>query len=208
MKRYREWHVNKHSVFYSQGFRKNQLRNNFGVFLTFFKVVLVLFVQKWKVKNIAFKMTLVQYDVPSAFLQSPIDIPVFLRQPIGFKTKGKENWIWRLKKCVYGLKQASLQCRTEFDNFVTNVLKYSEVGYNSCVYILRNGTEITSILMVYVDDFILAATNEELHQKIEKELINKFRVKTIGTLKILNLIFLIPPMTPEINIVFPINGLP
>jgi hypothetical protein len=36
--------------------------------------------------------------------------------------------------------------------------------------------------MVYVDDFILAATNEELHQKIEKELINKFRVKTIGTL--------------------------
>jgi len=47
--------VNKHSVFYSQGFRKNQLRNNFGVFLTFFKVVLVLFVQKWKVKNIAFK---------------------------------------------------------------------------------------------------------------------------------------------------------
>jgi hypothetical protein len=56
MKRYREWHVNKHSVFYSQGFRKNQLRNNFGVFLTFFKVVLVLFVQKWKVKNIAFKL--------------------------------------------------------------------------------------------------------------------------------------------------------
>jgi hypothetical protein len=55
MKRYREWHVNKHSVFYSQGFQKNQLRNNFGVFLTFFKVVLVLFVQKWKVKNIAFK---------------------------------------------------------------------------------------------------------------------------------------------------------
>ena len=47
--------MNKHSVFYSQGFRKNQLRNNFGVFLTFFKVVLVLFVQKWKVKNIAFK---------------------------------------------------------------------------------------------------------------------------------------------------------
>jgi hypothetical protein len=54
--------VNKHSVFYSQGFRKNQLRNNFGVFLTFFKVVLVLFVQKWKVKNIAFKKTLHEGD--------------------------------------------------------------------------------------------------------------------------------------------------
>ena len=61
--------MNKHSVFYSQGFRKNQLRNNFGVFLTFFKVVLVLFVQKWKVKNIAFNLQ-IQFSFP--FVLKPI----------------------------------------------------------------------------------------------------------------------------------------
>ncbi len=48
----------------------------FWVFLTFFKVVLVLFVQKWKVKNIAFKtplhiaVQLGRADVVDLLLQS------------------------------------------------------------------------------------------------------------------------------------------
>ena len=63
-------------------------------------------------------MTLMQYDVPSAFLQSPIDVTAYLRQPIGFIEPGKENWVWKLKKCVYGLCQASLQWRNEFHSFI------------------------------------------------------------------------------------------
>ena len=37
-------------------FKKNSFEMSFGVFLTFFWVVAFLFIQKWKVKNIAFKV--------------------------------------------------------------------------------------------------------------------------------------------------------
>ena len=39
-------------------FEKTSFETRFGVFLPFFWVVAFLFVQKWKVKNIAFKLDL------------------------------------------------------------------------------------------------------------------------------------------------------
>jgi hypothetical protein len=128
-------------------------------------------------------MTLMQYDVPSAFLQSPIDVTAYLRQPIGFIEPGKENWVWKLKKCVYGLRQASLQWRNEFHSFITSKLNFTEIGYNSSSYLLKKDDIIKAILIVYVDDFILATKDKSLHSLIETKLIQRFRVKKLGTPK-------------------------
>ena len=32
---------------------------------------------------------------------------MFMEQPKGFKTPGKEEWVMRLMKSIYGMKQAS-----------------------------------------------------------------------------------------------------
>jgi hypothetical protein len=93
--------------------------------------------------------------------------------------KGKESWIWKLKKCVYGLKQASLMWKSTFHQFVTESLGMKEVYIETCVYIKKDHKDLLFI-MVYVDDFIIASTNDQWFTQVEQQLINKFRVKPLG----------------------------
>ena len=106
--------------------------------------------------SLLFGMIPFQYDVPNAFLQSPMDTPVFLRQPAGFIVQGHEDWLWKLKKCVYGLKQASLQWKNIFEDFLIHQLGFVEVGYATCIYILKDSDQINAMVAIYVDDFILS----------------------------------------------------
>ena len=46
-------------------------------------------------------------DVTTAFLNSKLKEKVYIRQPEGFEVKGKEDWVYLLKRALYGLKQLS-----------------------------------------------------------------------------------------------------
>ena len=43
-------------------------------------------------------------DVKTAFLHGNLDEEIYMEQLEGFKIKGKENLVCRLKKSLYGLK--------------------------------------------------------------------------------------------------------
>lgn len=47
-----------------------------------------------------------QLDVETAFLYGDIDATVHVTQVAGFEVPGKEGWVWRLNKSLYGTKQA------------------------------------------------------------------------------------------------------
>ena len=47
-------------------------------------------------------------DVKTAFLYGKLDEELYMEQPEGFKFPGKENKVMRLKRAIYGLKQAAL----------------------------------------------------------------------------------------------------
>ena len=49
-------------------------------------------------------LELEQLDVTTTFLHDDIDEEIFMEQPEGFKVKGKENTVSKLKKSLYGLK--------------------------------------------------------------------------------------------------------
>jgi hypothetical protein len=54
-----------------------------------------------------YDLELHQIDVKTAFLNGDLDETVYIAQPKGFVTEGKEKLGCRLKKSIYGLKQAS-----------------------------------------------------------------------------------------------------
>ena len=51
-----------------------------------------------------FKWNLQHLDVKSAFLNGEIEEEIYVNQPEGFIKKGKEDYVLKLKKALYGLK--------------------------------------------------------------------------------------------------------
>ena len=45
-------------------------------------------------------------DVKTAFLNGELQEEVYVTQPEGFEVKGKENYVLKLSKVLYGLRQA------------------------------------------------------------------------------------------------------
>ena len=52
----------------------------------------------------AHNIKLYQMDVKSAFLNGYINELVYVEQPSGFEDKKKPNYVYKLKKALYGLK--------------------------------------------------------------------------------------------------------
>jgi hypothetical protein len=65
-----------------------------------------------------YDLELHQMDVRTTFLNWDLEENVYMAQPKGFVIKGKENMGCRLKKSIYGLKQASRQWYLKFDRTI------------------------------------------------------------------------------------------
>lgn len=46
-----------------------------------------------------------QMDIKTAFLHGDMDKEIYMEQPYGFRVKGKEDYVCKLKKSLYGLSQ-------------------------------------------------------------------------------------------------------
>ncbi|GJY94648.1 putative zinc finger, CCHC-type containing protein [Tanacetum coccineum] len=109
-----------------------------------------------------FDLELHQMDVKTAFLNGDFHEDVYMAQPQGFKSKGQEHLVCKLKKSICGLKQASRQWYLKFDevmkkhNFIKNQV-------DQCVYLKMSGSNFI-ILVLYVDDIPLASNNIDLFQ--------------------------------------------
>ena len=62
-----------------------------------------------------YDLELHQMDVKTTFLNGDLEKNVYMAQPRGFVVEGKEHMGCRLKKSIYGLKQASRQWYLKFD---------------------------------------------------------------------------------------------
>lgn len=65
-----------------------------------------------------FDLSLHQMDVKTAFLNGELYEEIYMKQPEGFIQEGRENLVCKLKKSIYGLKQASRQWYLKFDEVV------------------------------------------------------------------------------------------
>ena len=99
-------------------------------------------------------------DIRAAFLQAKnLEREIFLLPP---KDVQKEGIIWRLKKPLYGLNDASrkfwLKVKEVFKNFGLKKL----VGDEALYYKHNKNGDLIGLLSTHVDDFSLAGTEEFL----------------------------------------------
>ncbi|CAA7037676.1 unnamed protein product [Microthlaspi erraticum] len=104
-------------------------------------------------------------DVKTAFLNGDLEEEVYMRQPEGFIKEGQEDMVCKLKKSIYGLKQASRQWYLKFDEIITK-FGFKENIVDPCIYLKFSGSKFI-FLVLYVDDILLASSDLGLlHQSL------------------------------------------
>ena len=108
-------------------------------------------------------MTIDQLDIKTAYLYGSLDEEIYMRQPKGFKVKGKEDLVCLLMKGIYGLKQAGRNWHKTLIDFLSK-LGYKQCMKDRCVFIKKTHKYIV-IIIVYVDDIVIASNNENKNSK-------------------------------------------
>ena len=124
-----------------------------------------------------------QMDVKTAYLNAPIDREIYIEQPEGFRKSGKngEALVCKLKKSLYGLKQSGRNWNNLLHDYLANE-KYNQSLADPCLYVrTTNGGCV--ILIVWVDDIIIAATDSDLLAEVKQSLSKRFKMKDLGELK-------------------------
>lgn len=115
-----------------------------------------------------------QFDVKTAFLYSEIDTEIYMKQPEGFEDGTKK--VCKLKKSIYGLKQASRLWNKRFTS-VLNKFGLTETSADPCVFVNNKG-EFLTILAIHVDDGLIISESMEVINLLMSDLEQEFEITT------------------------------
>jgi hypothetical protein len=116
-------------------------------------------------------------DVKTAFLNGEVEQEVYVEQPDGFVVCSKESRVCKLKKALYGFKQAPRVWYDRIDGFLQSLgFNKSTVDPNLYFRVVENQP---IILVLYVDDLFLTG-EEKLIVWCKRELISEFEMKDLG----------------------------
>nr|GFC12781.1 retrotransposon protein, putative, Ty1-copia subclass [Tanacetum cinerariifolium] len=119
-----------------------------------------------------------QMDVKTAFLDGHLFEEVYMEKPEGFVNPKYPNHICKLKRFIYGVKQASRQWNKRFDDEIKK-FDFTQNPDEPCVYIKASGSYI-AILILYVDDILLMGNNILMLQDVKSYIGRSFAMKDLG----------------------------
>lgn len=117
-----------------------------------------------------------QMDAVTAFLQGEIDSEVYMYLPPGYE---QENKVCKLKKPIYGLKQASRQWNKKLNTALIEI-GMTRSNIDPCVYYRIIDENDMLFIAVYVDDLLYLFNNEKTSQMLNQKLKEKFSMKNLG----------------------------
>jgi hypothetical protein len=145
-----------------------------------------------------FNLPIYQYDVPSAYVKAKLkdSEELYLELPNGFKGKSNDfgnlitplddpntgqdsTEVLRLIKGLYGLKQSGLYWNEEIESKLLSQLGLIQTTSDKCLYYISNGNLIL-ILLLYVDDILIATNWESKKNEIVQALKEFYKVKELG----------------------------
>lgn len=124
---------------------------------------------------VRFDMHIHQMDVKGAFLNGELKEEIFMVQPDGF-AKGKQ--VCKLKKAIYGLKQASRMWNEKFHQFMTRI-GFKRCASDYCLYI-KFENDIRCYILLYVDDLLIVCDDLRMINTIKGLLAKQFEMTDIG----------------------------
>jgi len=120
-------------------------------------------------------------DMKSAFLNGVLMEEVYIEKPLGYEKKGQKHKVCRLKKSLYGVKQAPRAWYSRIDSYLL------ENGFDKCegeptIYIKEKDGKIL-IVVLYVDDFIFRSNDYCLIVSFKTVMKEEFEITDMGLLR-------------------------
>ncbi|GKE78863.1 retrovirus-related pol polyprotein from transposon TNT 1-94 [Tanacetum coccineum] len=133
------------------------------------------------IANVANKnMTIYQMDVKTAFLNGVLREEVYVSQLEGFVDQDHHNYVYRLKKTLYRLKQAPRAWYDMLSKFLLSQ-QFSKGDVDLTLFTMKEEKDIL-LVKIYVDDIIFASTNTELCDTFANIMSSKFKMSIMGKL--------------------------
>jgi hypothetical protein len=107
-------------------------------------------------------------DVKSAILNGVLEEEVFLRQPPGFESEKYPQWMYKLRKALYGLKRAP---RAWYGRLRGSLFERGfEMGkVDQTMFLLKQGRDIL-IVQVYMDDIVFGGSSNSLVARFAEDM--------------------------------------
>jgi len=86
--------------------------------------------------------------------------------------------VCRLNKSLYGLKQALRYWYKRFDSFIIS-LGYNKLNVDPCAYFKRFDESDYTILLLYVDNMLVAGFNKDRIKELKVQLAREFEMKDL-----------------------------
>ncbi|MCO5607195.1 hypothetical protein L7F22_061388 [Adiantum nelumboides] len=122
-------------------------------------------------------------NVKTAFLHGDLEEDVYMVQPEGFEMESKKpkraKLVCRLCKALYGLKQGSRQWYLKFDKYMQSQ-GYERSQEDHCLYTRKLSDGSLIILILYVDDMLIAGKSKDEIANLKKSLSTQFAMKYLG----------------------------
>ncbi|GJX25549.1 retrotransposon protein, putative, ty1-copia subclass [Tanacetum coccineum] len=105
-------------------------------------------------------------------------IRILIAIPEGFVNPKYLNRVCKLKRSIYGLKQASRQWNKHFDDEIKK-FSFTQNQDEPCVYMKASGSNVT-FLILYVDDILIMGNHIPMLQGVKSYLGKCFAMKDLG----------------------------
>jgi hypothetical protein len=127
-------------------------------------------------------LELEKLDVKSSFLHVDLDEGIYMEKLEGFVQIHNKKFVCKLKKSLYGMRQSPRQWYKKFDSFMMSH-NYTRSEYDHFVYFQKLNNGILIILVLYVDDMILARKIITEINRLKAQMARTFDMKDLGAAK-------------------------
>ena len=111
----------------------------------------------------------------ATFLHGVLEEDLYMIQSEGFIVQGQENLVCKLRKSLYGLKQALRQWYKKFDSFMHRI-GFKRCEADHCCYVKFSDNSYI-ILLLYADDMLITRSSIEEINNLKKQLSKQFVMK-------------------------------
>ena len=120
-------------------------------------------------------------DIETTFLHGDLEETIYMEQPKMMENDKYPDYVCKLHKALYELKQSPRQWYAKLHKFLLNA-NFTRLYSEPNLYVRKTNSEFI-ILGVYVDDLPIAGTSEKEILEVIKELQHHFPVKHLRPLE-------------------------